>query len=65
MTAPIPKAFSQFINYNPFHNIIHYYVDLSVFLITSGDDTLLPKIWWALNRRKRTTSLYSLEVQYG
>lgn len=61
----IPRPFSQFINYNPFHNIIHYYVDLSTFLITSGDETLLPKLWWALNRRKRLTSLYSLEVQYG
>ncbi len=65
MPPVVPKPFAQFINYNPFHNIIHYYVDLSVFLITSGDDTLSPKVWWALNRRKRVTSLYSLEVQYG
>jgi AraC-like DNA-binding protein len=54
-----------FRQYHPFHNIIHYYVDLSTFLITSGDDTVSPKVWWALNRRKRVTSLYSLEVQYG
>jgi AraC-like DNA-binding protein len=65
MPSTIPRPFSQFINYNPFHNIIHYYVDLSVFLITSGTDTIFPKVWWALNRRKRITSLYSLEVQYG
>jgi len=65
MPPALPKPFSQFINYNPFHNIIHYYVDLSVFLITSGNNTLDPKVWWALNRRKRITSLYSLEVEYG
>ncbi len=65
MPPAIPRPFSQFINYNPFHNIIHYYVDLSVFLITSGTDIVSPKVWWALNRRKRITSLYSLEVQYG
>src|SRR5579864_351335 len=65
MKKPMPRSFSVFLNYNPFHNIIHYYVDLSTFLITSGDDTGSPKVWWALNRRKRVTSLYSLEVQYG
>ena len=64
MKTPVPHALSEFLNYNPFHNIIHYYVDLSTFLITSGDETVLPKLWWALNRRKRVTSLYSLEVQY-
>ncbi|HJT24829.1 MAG TPA: hypothetical protein VJ873_09645, partial [bacterium] len=63
--VPLPRPFSQFVNYNPFHNIIHYYVDLSTFLVTSGDDTGSPKVWWALNRRKRIASLYSLEVQYG
>lgn len=65
MATPVPRALSEFLNYNPFHNIIHYYVDLSTFLITSGDETSLPKVWWALNRRKRVSSLYSLEVQYG
>jgi AraC-like DNA-binding protein len=63
-SSPNP-AFSLFLGYNPFHNLIHYYVDLSVFLITSGNDTISPKVWWALNRRKRVMSLYFLEVQYG
>lgn len=62
---PEPEVFARFLNFNPFHNIIHYYVDLSVFLVTSGDETASPKLWWALNRRKRVVSLYSLEVQYG
>ena len=40
-------------------------MDLSTFLISSGNIILSPKDWWALNRRKRITSLYSLEVKYG
>ena len=58
------NAFSQFLQYKPFHSVIHYYVDLSCFLV-SGPQTTSPKVWWALNRRKRTTSLYALEVKYG
>lgn len=60
----LPRSFSLFLNYNPLHNIIHYYVDLSCFII-SGTDARSPKSWWALNRRKRVSSLYSLEVKYG
>ena len=51
MKNVVPRSFSLFLNYNPFHNIIHYYVDLSTFLITSGDDTVSPKVWWAQNSR--------------
>lgn len=62
--SSVPRSFARFLHYNPFHNIIHYYVDLSTFLITSDADTFSPRIWWALNRRKGTSSFYSLEVQY-
>src|SRR5580658_1665499 len=55
---------SQFLHFKPFHSVIHYYVDLSCFLV-SGSQITSPKVWWALNRRKRTTSLYALEVKYG
>jgi AraC-like DNA-binding protein len=58
------SSFSQFLQYKPFHSVIHYYVDLSCFLV-SGPQITSPKVWWALNRRKRTTSLYALEVKYG
>src|SRR5690348_7335201 len=54
------EAIALFKSFKPFHAIIHYYVDLSCFLIL-GEST---HDWWALNRRKRLSSLYSLEVQY-
>ncbi|HUO58617.1 MAG TPA: helix-turn-helix domain-containing protein [bacterium] len=54
------KAFSLFKNFQPFHNMIHYYVDLSCFLVFRGP----PKEWWALNRRKRVLNLHYLEVKY-
>jgi AraC-like DNA-binding protein len=60
----MPNTFAQFLHYKPFHSVIHYYVDLSCFLV-SGPQITSPKVWWALNRRKRTTSLYALEVKYG
>ncbi len=60
MESPAAKAFSLFKNYSPLHNIIHYYVDLSCFLVSNSK----PLNWWALNRRKRITSFYSLEVKY-
>ncbi len=60
MELPTSKSFSFFKNYNPLHNIIHYYVDLSCFLVSNTT----PLNWWALNRRKRMTSFYSLEVKY-
>ena len=60
MKNPSPQALSIFRNYNPFHNIIHYYVDLSCFLLSPTS----PRDWWALNRRKRITNLFSLEVKY-
>ena len=59
-----PETFQRFLNYKPFHGIIHYYVDLSVFLITSGQETTAPRVWWSLNRRKGVSSLFALEVQY-
>src|SRR5208282_5236705 len=66
MKSSLPPSFSLFLNYNPFHNIIHYYVDLSTFLVTiHGTHPDSPRVWWALNRRKRVTSLYALEIQYG
>ena len=60
MKPPSSQALSVFRNYNPFHNIIHYYVDLSCFLLSPTP----PRDWWALNRRKRVTNLFSLEVKY-
>lgn len=59
-----PETFHRFLNYKPFHGIIHYYVDLSVFLITSGQAIEAPRVWWSLNRRKGVSSLFALEVQY-
>jgi AraC-like DNA-binding protein len=59
-----PETFHRFLNYKPFHGIIHYYVDLSVFLITSGQETTAPRVWWSLNRRKGVSSLFALEVRY-
>jgi AraC-like DNA-binding protein len=52
------RAFDSF---KPFHSIIHYYVDLSCFLIPSAD----AHGWWALNRRKRPVSFAEIETQYG
>src|SRR5580692_5000242 len=52
------RAFDSF---KPFHSIIHYYVDLSCFLIPSAD----AHGWWALNRRKRPVSFAEVETQYG
>ncbi len=54
------RALSFFRSFNPFHNIIHYYVDLSCFLLSPTP----PRDWWALNRRKRLTNLFSLEIKY-
>jgi len=57
---PEARALALFRNYNPFHSIIHYYVDLSCFLVFKTT----PRNWWALNRRKRVTSFFGLEVKY-
>ncbi|HVZ79367.1 MAG TPA: AraC family transcriptional regulator [bacterium] len=61
---PFPETFHRFLHYKPFHGIIHYYVDLSVFLITSGQATGAPQVWWSLNRRKGVSNLFTLEVRY-
>jgi AraC-like DNA-binding protein len=55
--VPIPI----FRSFKPLHAIIHYYVDLSCFLVLGARQ----RDWWALNRRKRLSSLYALELQYS
>jgi AraC-like DNA-binding protein len=57
-TLKILRAFESF---KPFHSIIHYYVDLSCFLIPSAE----AHGWWALNRRKRPVSFAEIETKYG
>jgi AraC-like DNA-binding protein len=56
-----PEILRAFKSFKPFHSIIHYYVDLSCFLIPS------PRAqgWWALNRRKRPISFSEVEAKYG
>ncbi len=54
-------ALRAFDSFKPFHSVIHYYVDLSCFLIPSAD----AHGWWALNRRKRPVSFAEVETQYG
>jgi AraC-like DNA-binding protein len=55
------RVLRAFESFKPFHSIIHYYVDLSCFLIPSPD----AHGWWALNRRKRPVSFAEIETQYG
>jgi AraC-like DNA-binding protein len=59
-SAP-PKILRAFKSFKPFHSIIHYYVDLSCFLIPSPQ----AEGWWALNRRKRPISFSEMEARYG
>jgi AraC-like DNA-binding protein len=56
-----PTVFEAFNSFDPFHGIIHYYVDLNCFLIGPS----LPSLWRSLNRRIRTSSLFELEKKYG
>jgi AraC-like DNA-binding protein len=58
MTHPGSPAIDLFRHYKPFHCLVHYYVDVSCFLVSTDRD------WWALNRRKRVKNLYTLEVKY-
>jgi hypothetical protein len=55
MTHPGSPAIDLFRHYKPFHCLVHYYVDVSCFLVSTDRD------WWALNRRKRVKNLYTLE----
>jgi AraC-like DNA-binding protein len=56
-----PKIFKAFESIEPFHGIIHNYVDLNCFLIGPS----LPSHWRSLNRRMRTNSFYELEKKYS
>ena len=56
-----PRILRAFKSFKPFHAIIHYYVDLSCFLIPSPQ----AQGWWALNRRKRPVSFAEVEAKYG
>lgn len=60
MTFSPTEAIRVFSGFRPFQDIIQYYVDLSCFLVIEGR----VRDWWALNRRKRLNSFYSLEVKY-
>ncbi len=56
-----PSIFEAFKSFDPFHGIIHYYVDLNCFLIGPS----LPSHWRSLNRRIRTLSFFELEKKYS
>jgi AraC-like DNA-binding protein len=58
--APV-KTLQAFKGFKPFHSIIHYYVDLSCFLIPSPS----AHEWWALNRRKRLVNISDLDDRHG
>ncbi len=60
-TASHPaKVLEAFWSFKPFHTIIHNYVDVDCFLIGPAK----PRVWWTLNRRVRTSSLFELEKKY-
>ena len=56
-----PMILEAFNSFDPFHGIIHYYVDLNCFLIGPK----LPSEWRSLNRRIRTNSLFEMEKKYS
>lgn len=56
-----PYFLRAFLGYHPLQSILHYYADLSTFLIPPS----IPGGWRVLNRRKRVMTLYELEVKYG
>ncbi len=56
-----PTVFEAYESFDPFHAIIHYYVDLNCFLIGPS----LPSSWRSLNRRIRPLSFFELEKKYS
>ncbi len=60
-TGASVKSLQTFRGFKPFHSILHYYVDLTCFLIPS------PKAleWWAINRRKRLVNFSDLDHKYN
>jgi len=60
-TGASVKSLQAFRGFKPFHSILHYYVDLTCFLIPSPNALE----WWALNRRKRLVNFSDLDHLYN
>jgi len=61
LAPKLPLILEAFNSFDPFHRIIHYYVDLNCYLIGPS----LPCEWKSFNRRIRTNSLFEMEKKYS